>query len=67
MKLGTMYPRQVLFVVCMFPLAYFAHKSSMAPKTTSDQIAALKNAEIRNMQVTKQCEVHTKTIYHVMN
>ena len=38
----------------------------MAPKTTSGQIPALKNAGIRNMQVTKQCGVHTKTIYHVM-
>ena len=27
----------------------------MAPKTTSDQIAALKNAGIRNMKVTKLC------------
>ena len=66
MKLGTMYPKHVLFVIWTFPFAYFTHKSSMASKTTSDQIAAVKNAGIHNMQVTKQCEAHTKTIYHVM-
>ena len=37
----------------------------MAPKTTSDQIAALKNAGIRNMLVTNECEVHLKC--HEMN
>ena len=47
-------------------LAFCTKKSSMTSITTSDQIAALKNAGICNMQVTKQCKVHTKTIYHVM-
>ena len=37
----------------------------MASKTISDQIAALKNAGMSNKQVTKQCEVHTKTKNYV--
>ena len=64
MKLGTIYPRHVIFAICL--LAYFIHKSSMAPKIASDQISAMKNAGIRNMHVTKQCEVITETIYHIM-
>ena len=66
MKLGKIYLRHVIFVICMFPLACFTHKSSMGPKFASDKISALKNAGIRNMHVTKHCEVHTKTIYHVI-
>ena len=66
MKLGTMCPIHVLFVICIFPLAYFTHKFSVAPKTISDQIVALKNAGTSNILVTNQCEAHMKTIFHFM-
>ena len=47
-----MYPKHVLFVICVFPLAYYTHKSSMASKTTGDQIGALKIVRMGNMQMS---------------
>ena len=61
-----MHPRHVLFVILIGLLAYSAYKSSMAAKSTRDQIVALKNAGLSNKQITKQLQVCRKTVYNVM-
>ena len=55
-----MHPRHVLFVILIGLLAYSAYKSSMAAKSTRDQIVALKNAGLSNKQITKQLKVGRK-------